>query len=234
MKMRVSVWLMALSLGPAATAGSLHVKPTTVILPPGQAAATVTVTNTGDAPLNAQIRVFEWTQSENKDDLNPTQALVASPPAATLAPSASQVIRLVRVDKSKVAHEESYRLLADEIIDPATAPTVGVAIRMRYSIPVFVTPANAKPAKVTVTAQLAGHSLTLNADNKGGTHAQAANVSVEYSDGTSTPVVKGLLGYVLPGKTMLWTLDLPENAGATGHPVRMHAYFNDQELQVDL
>jgi len=234
MKMRALMWLSALSCCSAATAGSLHVQPTTVNLSAGQAAATITVTNTGDAPLNAQIRVFAWNQSENKDDLSPTQSLVASPPVAALAPKASQVIRLVRVDKSVATVEESYRLLADEIVDPATVPTVGVAIRMRYSVPVFVTPKNAKAANLTITAQLAGNSLTLNADNHGGTHAQAANVSVEYADGTSTPVTTGLLGYVLSGKTMQWTLNLPQNAHATGHPVRMHAFFNGQEFQVDL
>ena len=132
-----------------------------------------------------------------------------------------------------MAGEESYRLLIDEIIDPATAPKVGVAVQMRYSVPVFVESAAGKPASVAVTAEMAGNSLRIKAVNSGGMFAQAADVSLEYAGGT-TPVAEGLLGYVLPGKTMQWELDVPANAAASGKPVRMHARFNGEPFQVDL
>jgi fimbrial chaperone protein len=153
-----------------------------------------------------------------KDDLKPTRKVVASPPMATLAPKSSQSIRVVRVSKEPVAGEESYRLLIDEIIDPATAPKVGVAVQMRYSVPVFVESAEGKPASVAVTAEMAGNSLRIKAVNSGGMFAQAADVSLEYAGGISTPVADGLLGYVLPGKTMQWALDVPGNAAASGNP----------------
>ena len=110
-----------------------------------------------------------------KDDLQSTRKVVASPPMVTLAPKSSQSIRVVRVSKEPVAGEESYRLLVDEIIDPATAPKIGVAVQMRYSVPVFVESAEGKPASVAVTAEMAGNSLRIKAVNSGGMFAQAAD-----------------------------------------------------------
>lgn len=234
MDKRFVVALAALIASFAAAAGLIHVKPTTLVMSPGQSAAVLTVTNNGDKPITAQVRVFGWDQVGGKDDLQSTRKVVASPPMATLAPKSSQSIRVVRVSKEPVAGEESYRLLVDEIIDPATAPKVGVAVQMRYSVPVFVESAEGKPASVAVTAEMAGNSLRIKAVNSGGMFAQAADVSLEYAGGISTPVADGLLGYVLPGKTMQWALDVPGNAAASGKPVRMNAKFNGEPFQVDL
>jgi len=235
MHARASVFATLALLASVAIAGSIHVAPTTLTLGPGQSTAVLNVTNEGDAPANVQVRVFAWDQKNQKDNLNPTQKVAASPPMVTLAPKQTQAVRVVRVDKSAVAAEEAYRLIIDELPNAKDAPKVGVAVQMRYSVPVFVLPA-AKVANgnVTVRAQLAGNALSLQAQNQGKARMQAANVMLEDAAGTRTPVVPGLLGYVLAGQTMQWKLDVPANAAAKGRPVRVNMQFNGQEVKVDL
>ncbi len=63
------------------------------------AASTVTLRNEGAAPINAQIRVYRWSQVDGKENLEPTEDVVASPPAVTLAPQTNYVARVVRVSK---------------------------------------------------------------------------------------------------------------------------------------
>ena len=238
--MRLNRVLPALALafalaGGTAMAGSIHVMPTTITLGPGKATAVMTITNEGDAPIRTQVRVFAWDQKDNEDRLTPTQKVVASPPMATLAPKQTQSIRIVRVDKSPVAAEETYRLIVDEIPDATRAPDVGVSVQMRYSVPVFVLPkATMPPGAVTFAAQISGNTLTLDAQNKSDAHMQATEVAIEHAGGTSTPVVGGLLGYVLPGRSMRWSVPIPANAAAKGRPTRVVAMFNGQPIAVDL
>ena len=96
---------IALLASGTATAASLMVRPTTVVLEGSAAAATLTVSNNGEAPITAQIRVFGWDQNANEDSLAPTTALVASPPMTTIPPGQSQTVRLVRVDRGKPTRE---------------------------------------------------------------------------------------------------------------------------------
>jgi len=221
--------------GGAALAGSIHVMPTTITLGPGKATAVMSITNEGDTPLKAQVRVFAWDQQGNEDRLTATQKVVVSPPVVSLAPKQTQSIRIVRVDKSAIAAEETYRVVVDEIPDAKMAANVGVQVQMRYSVPVFVLPKmTMPPGAVTLTAQISGNTLTLGAQNKSETHMQASEVTIEHAGGTTTPVVGGLLGYVLPGRTMQWKVPVPANAAAKGRPVRVTAMFNGQPIKVDL
>ena len=219
----------------AADTVTLHVKPTTIVLPAGQNAAVITITNESSTPVNAQVRVLAWDQAQDKDQLTDTDKLVASPPAATFAPGQTQSIRVVRMDKSVATHEEAYRVLVDEIPAQTAAPQVGVQVRMRYSLPVFVQPrAEAKQGNVEINAQMQGNNLVLTAQNHGAAHAQAADVALNYDGQASTPVVKGLLGYVLPGKRMQWTLPVPANAAASGKATRVTARLNGEPVDVAL
>lgn len=227
--------VIALAVSGVALAGSIHVMPTTITLGPGKATGVLTITNEGDAPVNAQVRVFAWDQAGGKDALSATQKVVVSPPMTALAPKQTQSIRVVRVDKSATTAEEAYRLVIDEVVDPANAPKNGVAVQMRYSVPVFVLPKATMPqGNVNVTAQATGNALSLQAHNPSESHVQLANVSVEHQGGSTTPVQPGLLGYVLPGGTMQWKLDVPVNAAANGRAVRVHADINGKPLNVDL
>ena len=228
------------SIGPiytamAADTVSLHVKPTTIVLTPGQNAAVIAITNEGSAPVNTQVRVLGWDQAQDKDQLTDTDKLVASPPAATLAPGQTQSIRVVRTTKTPASSEEASRVLVDEIPARDSAPQVGVQVKVRYSLPVFVQPKNAPTqGKVDINARVQDNNLVLTAQNNGQTHSQASDITLAYGANASTPVVKGLLGYVLPGKRMQWTLPIPANAAAKGKPDHVTASLNGQPTDIAL
>ena len=222
--------------GGTATAASLFVRPTTVVIPRGESAAAVTITNSGDMPITAQVRVFAWDQSDNADQLTPTEAVAASPPMAVIAPGQSQTVRLVRLATTPAAQQESYRLLVDEIPDRSAAATGqnGVVIQLRYSVPVFVMARPSDSAQLAVNAVWTADSVKIDAANRGQAHAQISNVSLRYGDGTSVVVSDGLLGYVLPAKSRQWWVDVPADSSARGKPESMRALVNGQELDVRL
>ncbi len=225
---------IALLASGTASAASLMVRPTTVVLEGRAAAATLTVSNNGEAPITAQIRVFGWDQNANEDSLAPTTALVASPPMTTIPPGQSQTVRLVRVDRGQPTREEHYRLLVDEITDAAAAAGSGVAIQLRYSVPVFVMPNARDVANMTMTANVITDALQLEAQNTGGSHAQISNISLGYGDGSSVVVEAGLVGYVLPSKSRQWRFEVPATALAKGNPQSVRAVVNGEELLISL
>lgn len=102
--------MLAVFAGPAAAA-SLQVSPVT--LEPRGAASVINLRNDSDKPIKTQIRVMRWNQAKGRDELVPTRDVVASPPAATVAPDADYVIRIVRVKKQPLGAEETYRVLVD-------------------------------------------------------------------------------------------------------------------------
>src|SRR6478609_6376673 len=216
-----------------AGAASLFVRPTTVVFAPGSSAATVTVTNSGDAPVTAQLRMFSWTQSDNADKLDPTQAIAASPPMTSIPPGQSQTIRLVRTVKAPVLKEESYRLYVDEILDrKASASASAIQIQLRYSVPVFVLVNANDTAKLSAVARVTNGSVVFEATNSGKAHAQISKVEAVYANGSSRSLVQGLLGYVLPDQSRHWAWVLP--AGTQAAPSKVRVRVNGQELLLDL
>jgi fimbrial chaperone protein len=217
----------------SANAASLFVRPTTVVFAPGSSAATVTVTNSGDAPVTAQLRMFSWTQANNDDRLDPTQAIAASPPMTSIPPGQSQTIRLVRTAKGAVQKEESYRLYVDEILDrKATASASAIQIQLRYSVPVFVLVNTNDAAKLSAVAKVTNGSVVLEATNSGKAHAQISKVEAVFANGSSRPLVPGLLGYILPDQSRHWAWVLP--AGTQAAPSKVRVHVNGQELLLDL
>lgn len=235
MRVRILLGIAAMAFAASTPAASIFVRPTTVILAQGSSAATVTVTNSGETPVTAQLRSFSWNQASNEDKLEPTSSLVASPPMMTIAPGKSQTIRVVRTGGSRATKEESYRILVDEIPDRSVADAgSGVQIQLRYSIPVFVVPDATATAQLAVTAQASSGHLVFDAVNRGRSHAQVSNIVVGYGDGRSQTLNGGLVGYVLPDKTRQWRFPLPADAGNPSAPKQVRATVNGKELLVNL
>ena len=146
--------LTALFASPCAMpqAASLQVAPVLVEVPAPGATATLKLRNEGNRPLDAQIRIFKWTQVDGADSLTPTNDVAASPPLASLRPNTDYTVRVVRTKKEPVAKEESYRLLIDELPSAAGSQGTAVNIALRYSMPVFFTvPGNASKIELGTT-----------------------------------------------------------------------------------
>jgi fimbrial chaperone protein len=151
-----------------------------------------------------------------------------------VAAQGSQTIRLVRTAKAAVAREESYRVLVDEITDPSAQSANGVNLQLRYSVPVFVSPAGVKPARMTVTTSADGQALMFKAQNAGGQHAQVSAVTLVNAGGDALVVEAGLVGYVLVGQTMQWRLNIPSDAAAKGPFVGLRCRINGEPFSTQL
>jgi fimbrial chaperone protein len=184
--------------------GSLQVSPISIeVQAPGHA-ATITLRNEETRPLNAQIRVFHWTQVNGEEKLEPTDDVVASPPIARLSPKVDYTVRLVRVTTRALSAGESYRLLVDELPDPATRGNRVVNLVMRYSIPIFFYPHDADEAKLVWSIEQRNGRIYVSAKNSGTRHARISVLTIRDKNGAIAFFGNGLTGYVLGRTTMRW------------------------------
>lgn len=223
-----------------AHAASLQVTPIRLDLAADRPAAVLTLHNVGTTPLNAQVRVFAWSQTADEDHLERTDKIVASPPIVQVAPGADQTVRILRVGKGDVSGEETYRLLIDEIPNNQGADATGVRMQLRYSVPVFVgAPLDGKPPALQFVLERAASDglaqassvpsagLMLRAVNHDASHAQLSKVKLTWHDGQSTLLSPGLLGYALPHATRRWPV---ANAPADAREATLSAVVNGQPV----
>lgn len=204
----------------AAAASGLQVSPVSLTLKPTQNADGLWLSNTGDNVVNAQVRVYRWTQEGSADKLTPSRGLLVSPPMLQLPAEGRQLIRAIRVGappSGAGATEEAYRVIIDELPVDAQGKK-GLQFVLRYSVPIFIEPAGAPASAPQLTwalRQEAGKAV-IEVANSGGSHAQLADLNFTDGAGRRTAVHAGLLGYVLPGAQMRWTLKAPVAAFSAG------------------
>lgn len=224
---RFTALSMVLGASTLAHGANLQISPVSISFQPGQNAAGIQLQNNGDTPLYGQVRVYAWDQRDGNDALSPTTQLVASPPVIEVAPNSTQTIRLVRRAGAQAAPggaEQTYRILIDEL--PRGDNQQGnVAIRLQYSVPAFVLPADgqAAPKLEWSTFQRDG-AWHLRAFNAGNLHAQIGATSVRIG-GRDVELSKGLLGYALPNRAREWQLPADVASGLPA-PLAIQATVN--------
>ncbi|AZR31578.1 fimbrial biogenesis chaperone [Xanthomonas vasicola] len=190
-----------------AHAASLQLAPTSLSLSAQQAADGLWLSNSGSAPVQVQTRAYRWTQRDGQDQLEPTQDLLVSPPMRTLAAGERQVIR---AGPAPTGQEHCYRIIVDEL-PSADADRKGMQFVLRYSVPIFLLPPGTTEPTPTLSAQVVAGSdgkAQIQISNTGNGHAQVADLRHQI-DGATKTTLNGLVGYVLPGQTMRWSLGAP-------------------------
>ena len=204
-------------IGTPSLAGSLQVSTVTLDVASPGAATAIGLRNSGSEPFNAQLRVFKWTQKGGAEELTSTDEVVVSPPFAAIEPGRDYTVRVVRVARSPLQEEASYRLLIDELPKAGSnQAAIGVKFAVRYSIPVFFGPANQAPAQLTWRAEVGHEDLRLTATNLGKKRVRLARLKLEQPEGTSVIHQDGLVGYVLGGSTMSWKFPIPKGRTLSG------------------
>ncbi|MRW93809.1 fimbria/pilus periplasmic chaperone [Duganella sp. FT80W] len=211
------VGLWAISLAWPVAAANLQISPVMINLRAGQGATGITMQNMGEATVYGQVRVYLWEQKDGDDVLTPTQDVVASPPIIQIEPKNSQMIRLVRRSQQLPAGELYYRILIDEIPKDDSGPASGVDIRLRYSVPMFVLPADerAAPALAWAVYKKDDHWM-LRVRNSGTQRAQIGALVLSNAAGKQFDIAPGLFGYVLAGNVREWRLPTPGEADLSG------------------
>ena len=223
-------------LASGAGAAGLQVAPVLVEFASGETSQVLRLFNSSTSPLRAQVRVQAWAQSEGVEQLQPTRDIVASPPILALAAGRTQLVRLVRLQAAGPAGEKSYRLLIDEL-PPEVAPgRQGVQFLLQHSVPLFVLPAGVKPAieqrgkpreaaELEVQMSPAGETVQLAIRNRSAQRVRLSELSYVGPDGRPDVLEPGLLGYVLAGQQMRWSVQLAPARLSSGGSFR--ARLND-------
>lgn len=137
---------------------------------PSNGRAIVTVRNDRDREVLYQAWVMDWHVVNGVDRYEATQDFIASPPLFTLAPSASQIVRIGLRSPTRQPVEQAYRLVLAEVSRPGAASAEGgvVDFAMQYLLPVFVAPSDrrAKPA-LTWSVRAEGTTTVVRVDNAG-------------------------------------------------------------------
>lgn len=215
---------------PGTMASGLQVSPVTLTLLSTQNSDGIWLSNEGSQEINAQVRVYRWTQDNFSDRLSPSQGLVISPPMLALRPGERQLIRVIRTGPSSEEKEEAYRLSINEL-PPAVMKKNRLQFVLHYSLPVFIKPATTNPlsAKLRWSVSRTEKSVFLDVRNLGNSHAQLSAATLVTSRGVRRVITPGLLGYVLPASTMRWIL--PVSADDFTHGSKLEVTINGQKTE---
>ena len=195
-----SIGLLITTLSGQVQAGQFSVSPVRMYMEPKDRALAVTVTNQDDAQLVMQADLYEWKQKPGGEDvLTATEEIFLSPPILKMAPKSRQVVRLARVTRPQQADREvTYRMVVREIPE-ARPPGAGseVQIALAFSLPIFITPKNAKPILDCQTARLAANTVQVNCTNSGNAHTHPVSFLLSTMAGSKL-AEQGTGGYILP------------------------------------
>jgi fimbrial chaperone protein len=214
-----------------AHAAALQVAPVRLDVPAPGAASKITLRNTGDSSIAAQVRVFRWTQVKGKDVLTETRDVVASPPIVRLEPEKSNVIRIVRTSKTPIQGEEAYRLIVDELPPAQDKSGLSINFVLRYSIPVFFNAKSQQPAALDWSVHSRKDKVILTVVNSGGNHLRLSGLSLKPDGGKPVDFGPGLVGYVLANSTARFELRKPVRGLRPGATVLITAEGDDGPVQ---
>ena len=166
--------LLCFAFSQQATAGQFTVTPVRIYMAPKDRAIAITVTNEGDEQLVMQADLYDWKQKPGgEDELTLTEDMFLSPPILKMAPKSRQVVRLARVAKPQQGERQiTYRMIVREIPEARPADKdLQVQIALAFSIPVFITPKNAKALLDCGVARLAANKVQANCENSGNAYS---------------------------------------------------------------
>jgi fimbrial chaperone protein len=195
----VLLWLLAGFSGNAGAA-TLRVAPLQVNLDLKQPIGRVEIFNDGSTETLVDLRVLAWTQAGERDQLNPTQDVVAYPPVARIAAGKQQVVRVgFRRPELVGAVERAYRLVVTEL-PPAGGAKSTLQFQLRLLIPVFVAPRAVASSPPPLRLRQGQGQWRLEASNPGNVHLKITSVALRDAQ-QRTLLSAPVTAYLLPGST---------------------------------
>jgi fimbrial chaperone protein len=193
---------------PGEFGAGLAISPLRIEIDDADRGATVMLTNTSERALPVQSRLFAWSQENGEDVYAASGDLTISPSIASIPPGETQIVRVLRPGAASPG-EKRYRLVVDQLPDPAAARAGAAEARIRFAVPMFLDRTKTAPAQLDWRIGAKGIELT----NTGGATARVLQLDVKTANGTSVPVERNSLRYVLGNSTIAWPM---ENACSLG------------------
>lgn len=193
--------LWTTATGVPASAGTLEVNPILLEISAGRRTATVTLRNQEAVPVTVRAYPLEWRQADGGEEYGETSALIVSPPVFTLAPGATQLIRVGL--RTPAAAGRAYRLILEEV--PDASPTNGIRVALRLNLPLFAMIGAGDAAAVRWSAWQEGGSWIVEAANGSPGYVRLSHQAAQ----TATGIRAGNdvnFGTLLPGATRRWRI----------------------------
>jgi fimbrial chaperone protein len=224
---------IVLLTGLAARAQALAVLPVNVLLSAGQRTATLEVTNQGTTETAIQIRAYAWSQKDGEDQLTSSEAVMVSPPIASIAAGATQVIRLI-LRQPPQDSEATYRILVDQIPPPAEPGIVHVVLRL--SIPIFAQPMTRAVPHIQFHIENKAGQAYLVGTNEGLRHEAIREIVLTAGDGRKLKEEPSASPYILAGATRRWHITAQDSLPLPSVPLQLTAHGDsgtiEQQVQV--
>lgn len=199
---------------------------------PANGRAIVTVHNDGAHAVLYQVTALDWQVVDGVDQYAVTQDFIASPPLFTLAPSASQVVRVGFRNPVQRPLEQAYRLVLAEVPQMGAAPEAAgtVNLALQYLLPVFVAPSSrAEPRPLTWSLHADNDTIVVRASNAGARRRVLNMVGLSDLPGAA-PVPEFMIRQrvtVLANSWREWRFNLP--AGHANRSWRLLALYSGSD-----
>jgi fimbrial chaperone protein len=198
-----AVLLASLAAPAPALAGTLRVDPVRLEISPDRRTATVTVRNEEQTPVTIRVYALTWDQVDGEDRYGETDAIIASPPIFTIAPGATQLLRVGL--RTPSAGGRAYRIIVEEV--PAASPG-GIQVALRLNLPLFAMMQAGAPGDLSWSAsRQANGSWSLEAVNRGARYVRLEPSDVAAATGIAEDSTA--FGVVLPNSRRRWMIAEP-------------------------
>lgn len=214
---RLVVWLCLAGLGltplgeTIAFAGEWQVIPIRLEFDQTTRSGVLTVTNAGETPLTVNVDAYAWSQdATGKDQYEKSSELIFFPKTLTLGPGQERVIR-TGIKVPAVSAEKTYRLFIEEVPTNRQPDGTGVALAIRFGVPIFSRPVKPEIAGELETLAIEDGVLQIPLRNTGNLHFRIGSIQVTGRDAAGAPLLEQEQNgwYLLHGVARTYRVELP-------------------------
>jgi len=221
-------------LPPPVFAGEWRVTPIRLFFDRGVRTGILNVQNDGDTPMTFGVKAMQWTQdAEGKDQYSETDDLIFFPKILTIPPREDRVIRIGSKHPGG-PRELTYRLFIEEEPPPrkeAKNEGATVSVKVRFAVPLFISPTKADPAGKLASVELRRGTLSATLQNTGNVNFRLASLEIhgKNAEGGET-FKKSVEGwYLLNGVTRTFRAEIPVEACLQSEAVEVEG-ATDREI----
>ena len=193
--------LWAAAAATPAAAGTLEVNPVLLEINANRRTATVTLRNQEAVPVTIRAYPLGWRQAGGGEEYAETTAVIVSPPVFTIAPGATQLVRVGL--RSSAGARQAYRLILEEV--PDANPGNGIRVALRLNLPLYAMIPSGQASAVRWSAWQESGSWVVEAANSGPGYVRLSHDVAQEATGIRAGNDVNF-GTLLPGATRRWRL----------------------------
>ena len=213
-------------------AGSFQVNPIRVDMSARVTAAALTIRNDGDEPVVVQLSVLAWSQELGEDKYGATNEALVTPPIATIAAGAQQIVRVGLRRPPDPRRELAFRLFVQEVPPPPKPGFNGLQVALRVGLPVFVAPLAPSTRQLAWAAKIEPDgAIRLTVRNTGNTHVQISDFELRPTDDEVAVAHEAGLAYALAGESREWLLRNLNARSTKATELRLKAITDAGEIE---